>query len=134
MIDYPHSTRAKKFFLVLMVGSSGVVPAAKGLDGSEPEADEVEVAGRQHSRKKRKRSLVSAVGFCQPCPARFLLLNVSTVLSAAKHAVNLQMSSRHPDAKGKSWIFKKKDQMRKQGYTNIPVDTKYTGRKRKSRF
>ena len=65
VIDYPHSTRAKKFFLVLMVGSSGAVPAAKGLDGSEPEADEVEVAGRQQSRKKRKRSMVSAVRFCR---------------------------------------------------------------------
>lgn len=44
------------------------------------------------------------------------------------------MSSRHPDAKGKAWIFRKKDKMRKQGYTNIPTDTKYTGRKRKSHF
>jgi 18S rRNA (guanine1575-N7)-methyltransferase len=33
--------------------------------------------------------------------------------------------------KGKDWIFKKKEQMRKRGYTNIPLDTKYTGRKRK---
>ena len=31
-------------------------------------------------------------------------------------------------------IKKKKDKMRKQGYTNIPTDTRYTGRKRKSRF
>jgi len=48
--------------------------------------------------------------------------------------VHLQMSSRHPDAKGRPWIFKKKEKMRKQGYSNIPTDTKYTGRKRKSRF
>ena len=51
-----------------------------------------------------------------------------------KEACCAQSSSRHPDAKGKAWIFNKKDKMRKQGYTNIPHDTKYTGRKRKSRF
>jgi hypothetical protein len=33
--------------------------------------------------------------------------------------------------KTKSWILKKKNQMRQKGYTSIPVDTKYTGRKRK---
>lgn len=36
--------------------------------------------------------------------------------------------------KTKSWILKKKSQMRKKGYTSIPVDTKYTGRKRKKGF
>ena len=33
--------------------------------------------------------------------------------------------------KGRDWVFKKKDQMRKRGYKDIPQDTKYTGRKRK---
>ena len=54
VVDFPHSTRAKKYFLVLMVGSGGSVPAARGLDGSDSEADEVAVAGRHHSRKRRK--------------------------------------------------------------------------------
>lgn len=40
VVDFPHSTRAKKYFLVLMVGTSTVVPQAKGLDGSEPEDEE----------------------------------------------------------------------------------------------
>lgn len=34
VVDYPHSTRAKKFFLVLMVGPSSYVPQAKGIDGA----------------------------------------------------------------------------------------------------
>lgn len=46
----------------------------------------------------------------------------------------LQVSARHPEAKGKAWIFKKKEQARRKGYVGIPVDTKYTGRKRKSPF
>jgi 18S rRNA (guanine1575-N7)-methyltransferase len=35
-------------------------------------------------------------------------------------------------AKGsKTWVLKKKHQMRVRGYEGIPTDTKYTGRKRK---
>lgn len=45
MVDYPHSTRAKKFFLVLMVGQAvGAMPAAKGLDGAEPMEEDVDGA------------------------------------------------------------------------------------------
>ncbi len=40
VVDYPHSTRAKKYFLVLMVGTGMAAPAAKGLDGEEPEDEE----------------------------------------------------------------------------------------------
>ena len=44
MVDYPHSTRAKKYFLVLMVGSSSSsLPVAHGLDGEEPDEGEVQV-------------------------------------------------------------------------------------------
>lgn len=35
--------------------------------------------------------------------------------------------------KGKEWVLKKKEQMRKKGH-NVPPDTKYTNRKRKTRF
>ena len=45
-----------------------------------------------------------------------------------------QSSTRHPEAKGKGWILKKKQQFRQRGYGNIPADTKYTGRKRKATF
>lgn len=56
VVDFPHSTRAKKFFLCLMVGSSGALPQAKGLDGEEEEGDdEVSVGGRQRQPNKRRR-------------------------------------------------------------------------------
>ncbi|KAG2434446.1 hypothetical protein HYH02_012276 [Chlamydomonas schloesseri] len=97
VVDYPHSTRAKKYFLVLMVGTSIAVPTAKGLDGSEPEdeeeaAEHVQMAGRD--RKKRRRT------------------------------------GGKGDGKGRDWVLKKKEQMRKKGY-DIAPDSKYTGRKRK---
>lgn len=61
VVDFPHSTRAKKFFLVLMVGGGGMLPQARGMDGGEPSDDEdgsdaeqhVRVAGRKtHKRRK----------------------------------------------------------------------------------
>ncbi len=44
------------------------------------------------------------------------------------------LSARHPDSKGKAWVHRKKDAMRAKGYLNVPNDSKYTGRKRKSQF
>lgn len=102
VVDYPHSTRAKKYFLVLMVGPSSYVPAAKGLDGSEPmegeeeEGGQVRVGQRQHKRGAGGKR---------------------------KHGEG--------GGKGRGWVLHKKEQMRKKGYTAIPVDSKYTGRKRR---
>ncbi|CAM6042566.1 unnamed protein product [Sphagnum compactum] len=106
VVDYPHSTRAKKYFLCLMCGppsTSTSLPKAKGLDrGSESEgssdADEeagtVDILERKRPSKKQKDK----------------------------------------KGKGRSWVLKKKEQRRHRGYTNVPQDTKYTGRKRKSQF
>lgn len=56
VVDFPHSTRAKKYFLVLMVGSSSYQPQAKGINGEESDEgdQEVQVANRQRSNKRRK--------------------------------------------------------------------------------
>ena len=62
VVDFPHSTRAKKYFLVLMVGSTGSIPAGKGLDGEDDlEADEVHVSARRSRAKKQKTSSMGAV-------------------------------------------------------------------------
>ena len=50
VVDFPHSTRAKKHFLVLIVGSPQAVPAPRGLEGEEGE----EIAVSQRHSKQRK--------------------------------------------------------------------------------
>jgi 18S rRNA (guanine1575-N7)-methyltransferase len=40
---------------------------------------------------------------------------------------------RHPHQKSKSWVLKKKEQMRSKG-VEVPDDSRYTGRKRKHAF
>lgn len=186
VVDFPHSTRAKKYFLVLMVGGNagGGVPAARGLDGGEEGGDDedgaIAVAGRHQRGKKRRKGMGGAgvrasleflvhacmsVGRPQtPCATLELVqksfgiqeVPVNTPCaqscrcSHARHGLRMvremqsvkdfrctlavQFSARHPDAKGKAWILKKKEQARHKGYVGIPADTRYTGRKRKDRF
>jgi hypothetical protein len=116
VVDFPNSTRAKKHFLVLMVGGGGALPAAKdgmGSDDDDEGDDEdgdgngVRVQGRANKRRNKKGG------------------------NHFQHS----LSARHPDAKGgKAWVLKKKKQMREKGYGNVPADSRYTGRKRKARF
>lgn len=56
VVDFPHSTRAKKYFLVLMVGGSSSLPHAKGMEGEESEEEyEVRVNERRSKRHKGRR-------------------------------------------------------------------------------
>ena len=72
VVDFPHSTRAKKYFLVLMVGSTGSIPTAKGLSGEEDmDIEEVQVSGRRTSHKKHKSGAILTV---QPLPSAILSL------------------------------------------------------------
>ena len=62
VVDFPHSTRAKKFFLVLMVGG-GAMPQARGMNGEEGSDSEgggdsdgggqVKVAGRRTNKRRK---------------------------------------------------------------------------------
>lgn len=66
VVDFPNSTRAKKYFLVLSVGGSAALPAAKGLHGEASDEDgegSIAVAGRRQSRKKRRVGSLGA-GVC----------------------------------------------------------------------
>ncbi|KAL5726571.1 18S rRNA (guanine(1575)-N(7))-methyltransferase [Ranunculus cassubicifolius] len=106
VVDYPHSSKSRKEYLVLTCGPpsvSTVVPTGKGEDGescsdddSSGDEDEqtVSISDRHRPRKK------------------------------------MRVSKKGKDMK---WLLKKKEQMRKKGNA-VPADTKYTGRKRKARF
>ncbi|MEW5304227.1 MAG: hypothetical protein WDW38_003596 [Sanguina aurantia] len=63
VVDFPHSTRAKKYYLVLMCGSGGSVPSAK--TGEDPEDDEsatVKTSSRQRDGNKRHKGPGGAAG------------------------------------------------------------------------
>ncbi|KAL3655432.1 hypothetical protein CASFOL_001218 [Castilleja foliolosa] len=107
VVDYPHSTKQRKEYLVLSCGPpslSSAAPQGKGEDGESCSDDDnssgdednrmVHVSDRNRPRKKQK-------------------LNKKV--------------------RGKDWVLKKKEQMRRKG-NSVPLDTKYTARKRKARF
>uniref|UniRef100_A0A0C9S0Z7 TSA: Wollemia nobilis Ref_Wollemi_Transcript_28383_1316 transcribed RNA sequence n=1 Tax=Wollemia nobilis TaxID=56998 RepID=A0A0C9S0Z7_9CONI len=104
VVDYPHSTRAKKYFLCLICGPPSVnttLPKAKGEGGGSESDDEDDEEN-------------STVGFSERCRPR----------------KRLKVSKK---GKGREWVMKKKEQRRQKGYA-VPEDTKYTARKRKARF
>ncbi|GMI74210.1 root initiation defective 2 [Hibiscus trionum] len=106
VVDFPHSTKRRKEYLVLTCGPpslSTAVPGGKGEDGESCSDDEssgdeenqtVSISDRHRPRKKQK--------------------------------INKK-------GKDRGWVLKKKEQMRRKGNV-VPPDTKYTARKRKARF
>ncbi|KAE8673593.1 putative 18S rRNA (guanine-N(7))-methyltransferase [Hibiscus syriacus] len=106
VVDYPHSTKRRKEYLVLTCGPpslSTAIPSGKGEDGESCSDDEssgdeenqtVSISDRHRPRKKQK--------------------------------INKR-------GKGREWVLRKKEQMRRKGNA-VPRDTKYTARKRKARF
>ncbi|CAK9151302.1 unnamed protein product [Ilex paraguariensis] len=106
VVDYPHSTKKRKEYLVLTCGPpslSAATPQGKGEQEESCSADEgsgdeenqtVCISDRHRPRKKQK---ITKKG------------------------------------KGREWVMKKKEQMRRKGNV-VPPDTKYTARKRKARF
>lgn len=105
VVDFPHSSKSRKEYLVLTCGPPSVstaVPKAKGEDGESSSEDSsgdednqtVSISDRHRPKKKQK------------------------------------LNRR---GKGREWVMRKKDQMRRKGNV-VPPDTKYTARKRKARF
>ncbi|XP_009401552.2 18S rRNA (guanine-N(7))-methyltransferase RID2 [Musa acuminata AAA Group] len=106
VVDWPHSSKARKAYLVLTCGPPSVqsyLPKGKGEDGAmcsedeESDDDGNQTVGIYDRTRPRKKAKINKNG------------------------------------KGKEWVFKKKEQMRKKGYS-VPPDTKYTARKRKAHF
>ncbi|KAJ3201877.1 Williams Beuren syndrome chromosome region 22 protein [Entophlyctis luteolus] len=94
VVDYPNSTKAKKYFLVLFAGSVAGGPKQELPKALEDEnaAGVVDYAKKRNSRTKKGKQ-----------------------------------------GKGKDWVLHKKQLNRMRGKANVPVDTKYTARKRKAR-
>ncbi|CAN0912457.1 18S rRNA (guanine-N(7))-methyltransferase RID2 [Linum grandiflorum] len=103
VVDYPHSTKSRKEYLVLTCGPASIntaVPRAKGVDGESCSEDESRDENIQVSISERESEEKAKTG---------------------------------KKGKRKQWILKKKEQMRGKGF-EVPIDTRYTGRKRKAQF
>ncbi|CAN1165648.1 18S rRNA (guanine-N(7))-methyltransferase RID2 [Linum perenne] len=110
VVDYPHSTKSRKEYLVLTCGPSSIdtaTPRAKGADGEGESCSEDENSDDYDEEKQ-------------------------TVSISDRHRPRKRQKT-GKKGKGRQWILKKKDQLRGKGH-EVPPDTRYTGRKRKARF
>lgn len=110
VVDFPHSTRAKKYFLCLLAGPaepSFAMPQGLGADGMEEDADGEEGEERAHVQNAgRSRQHARRAG-------------------AGKRA-------RTP-VKSRDWVVRKKESQRRQGKL-VRDDSKYTARSRRPKF
>ncbi|KAG5522661.1 hypothetical protein RHGRI_034713 [Rhododendron griersonianum] len=154
VVDYPHryaefnaemlmmlvlvignpSSRKRKEYLVLTCGPPSLTtatPKAKGEDEESCSEDE--------SSRDEENQTVSAYAI-----PSYPLLFQQPIISVGNKPSTVQVciSDRHrprkkqritKKGKGRDWVLKKKEQMRKKG-NHVPPDTKYTARKRKARF
>ncbi|KAF4347442.1 hypothetical protein CsatB_009679 [Cannabis sativa] len=107
VVDFPHSAKKRKEYLVLTCGPPSIntsVPNGKGVDGESCSEDD-ESSGDEENQ---------------------------TVCVSDRHRPRKKQRITKK-GKGREWILKKKEQMRRRGNV-VPADTKYTARKRKARF
>jgi 18S rRNA (guanine1575-N7)-methyltransferase len=133
IVDYPNSKKAKKYYLFLIAGfstemhneaKSVIFPKAKT---GEPGQSDDEMAGGEgdddsdedeNGRKyKKKEQQVGLFG----------------TKSIKKHHRAKKYHSEFGQVKSKSWILAKKERAKRQGKDSVN-DSKYSGRKRSSRF
>lgn len=156
VVDYPHSTRAKKYFLVLMVRGREAPwrrRRAVTMPSREPRS-------LQRTRTHSPRGGAACLALARlPSPAP---LHAPRWMQVGGHApvptprgmdggepsddeegrqevrVGQRRTKRQKSGKpgkgSRDWIVRKKAQQRSRGYEDIKPDSKYTGRKRKSRF
>ena len=104
VVDYPNSTKRKKYYLCLFVGvSSNQVSLPKGL--SDTDGVEDDLGARTVNTLKRSRDGSRKPGHKQ----------------------------KRAGVKDRDWVLRKKDSQRRKG-DNVPLDSKYTARKRKNRW
>jgi 18S rRNA (guanine1575-N7)-methyltransferase len=120
VVDFPHSTKAKKYFLCLLAGPPDAdfqMPCAMGGDamsmvsGVAPSVAAHQADGGAAARNESRKT-------------------------HAKRKLDSRQKARHGRIakKSREWILLKKEAMRKQG-REVTLDSKYTGRKRsKVRF
>eukprot|EP01116_Phalansterium_solitarium_P000455 TRINITY_DN1029_c0_g1_i1.p1 TRINITY_DN1029_c0_g1~~TRINITY_DN1029_c0_g1_i1.p1 ORF type:complete len:303 (-),score=90.51 TRINITY_DN1029_c0_g1_i1:111-1019(-) len=115
VVDYPNSSKAKKYFLCLFAGAPAggyQLPKAKG-DESNVDRSDSEAESEDGDEREPQRTV--AYG------------------SHRQHVKHEHKRGKHRDAvKSKNWVLKKKESQRKKG-KDVRPDTKYTARKRQGK-
>lgn len=116
VVDFPNSTKAKKYYLCLMTGGNGIAaPMPKGL--TEHSAQEMDY---EESDEEQGNNQAHAMKSAQ-----------KTVKIGPRQRQKLAKIQKA--TKDRNWVLRKKELYRKRG-KDVKEDTKYTARKRRPRF
>ncbi|OIV99780.1 hypothetical protein TanjilG_26118 [Lupinus angustifolius] len=105
VVDFPHSSKKRKEFLVLTCGQRST--NASMPNGKDEDGESCSDDDMEEDENQ-------------------------TVCISDRHRPRKKLKG-NKSGKGREWIMRKKDQMRRRGNV-VPPNTKYTGRKRKDRF
>ncbi|CAB4262152.1 unnamed protein product [Prunus armeniaca] len=105
VVDYPNSSKKRKEYLVLTCGPPSISTSTPNGKGEDGESSSDDDSEDEDNQ---------------------------TVSISDRHRPKKKQKITKK-GKGREWIIKKKEQMRKKGNV-VPPDTKYTARKRKARF
>eukprot|EP00668_Euglena_longa_P045772 GGOE01061452.1.p1 GENE.GGOE01061452.1~~GGOE01061452.1.p1 ORF type:complete len:334 (+),score=121.05 GGOE01061452.1:128-1003(+) len=141
VVDFPHSTRAKKYFLVLFAGpaSAFTVPRAKTGEvmsaGDEEDSEEEDEESEEGDSASMEEDLE---GEAKPRSTEFDCAP-GDLYTTKKKTVHITERQKKRKKTGKvplsrrEWVQWKKEQLRSKG-KRTANDSKYTARKRKERF
>ncbi|CAL0325558.1 unnamed protein product [Lupinus luteus] len=105
VVDFPHSSKKRKEFLVLTCGQ-------RSMNASVPNGKDEDGESCSDDDMEEDEN--------------------QTVCISDRHRPRKRPKT-NKSGKGREWIMRKKDQMKRRGNV-VPPNTKYTGRKRKDRF
>lgn len=116
VVDFPNSSKAKKYYLCLMTGGNGIAtPMPKGL--TEHSAQEMDYEVDEEDEEDDSSAVQSSVQ--------------KTVKVGPRQ--RQKMAKIQKATKDRAWVLRKKELYRKRG-KDVKEDTKYTARKRRPKF
>lgn len=137
VVDYPHSTKAKKYYLVLQAGqvAGGFVPPP-GLTGEPEEEEDVssneEDEEEEDEEEDEEGELIGGDG-----RGRIRVAGRDRERVKRNRAASARRKGGRKDARpttgSREWVLMKKEERRRRGYKTTS-DSKYTMRPRKPRF
>eukprot|EP00995_Heteronema_vittatum_P007392 NODE_2539_length_775_cov_181.557851_g1770_i0.p1 GENE.NODE_2539_length_775_cov_181.557851_g1770_i0~~NODE_2539_length_775_cov_181.557851_g1770_i0.p1 ORF type:complete len:241 (-),score=84.59 NODE_2539_length_775_cov_181.557851_g1770_i0:53-739(-) len=145
VVDYPNSTRAKKYYLVLFAGPSScfTVPACRtGMEGkhaseSSSSSDDDDDEGANMDDDDDDSDMLNSEDDEDEKTAQdarlFHIGNHRPVRITERQKRGRRSNVKQLPLSSRDWVKWKKEQRRAKGVRTV-ADTKYTGRKRSSKF
>merc|ERR1712087_761911 len=139
IVDYPNSSKAKKYYILLDSGSvKRVLPKALTTTESHTEKqlyrhpnDDAKDSETKHNDAEQIRMQSGKD------PIELQAMREHFVHGDKKKSKHLKFASRKRGVdrfQDRDWVIQQKQRRAARGHKNVPADSKYTARKRKPRF